>query len=351
MMSGHNTSVEMPALIGTDPMGFLAALGVLRLVTTELGWPGTICWPNGPRNGAVLGGCPDGHTIDDLVEDIVHIVEATKTAKRLIPGVDGFPPAKEASAGSDPVKELTFRERSGLGVTSHDRSPSFAEWLVASVALAAREELDARDRLTAAFVRPTGQVTFDRSLGGGLDGVTRDRLREAMVDWVRVDGVTGNYFDQRAVRDEFVGSHTRGSMKNAGVPGAAWLALMALPFLPVRTPLSGKAVTVGFQRNRGKPTRMVWPVWSGALTAPAVTVLLDHPVLTRIDVVPSDANEAGRRSRGNAKALRALNVTAVFTSDRRPGPQGPEGALGPSVVLASVKPALQSRARERSPRE
>ncbi len=334
-MSDFNATVEMPALIGTDPMGFLAALGVLRLVTTELGWPATVCWPAGPRNGAVLGGCPTGHTVDDVIEAIVGIVEATKAADRLIPGVDGFPPSKEASAGSDPVKELTLRERSGLGVTSHDRSPSFGEWLVASVALAAREELDARDRLTAAFVRPTGQVTFDRSLSGGLHGVTRGRIWEALVEWARVDGVTGNYFDQRAVRDEFVGTHTKGSMKNAGVPGAAWLALMALPYLPVRTPLSGKAATVGFQRMRGKPTRMIWPVWSHALTSGAVAVLLDHPTLTRIDVkAQSDSKEERRRSWGNAKALRALNVTAVFSSDRRPGPQGPEGALGPSVVLA-----------------
>ncbi len=335
-MSEHDSTVEMPALIGTDPMGFLAALGVLRLVTTELGWPATLCWPNGPRNGAVLGGCPAGHTVDDVVDAMVCIADETKAAGRLIPGVDGFPPAKETSAGSDPVKELTFRERSGLGLTSHDRSPSFGDWLVASVALAARDELDARDRLTAAFVRPTGQVTFDRSLSGGLEGITRDRVREAVVEWVRVDGVTGNYFDQRAVRDEFVGSHMKGSMKNAGVPGASWLALMALPYLPVRTPLSGKAVTVGFQRVRGKPTRMVWPVWSVALNSSGVAVLLDHPVLTRIDAVPSDAKEARRRAWGNAKALQALNVTAVFSSDRRPGPQGPEGALGPSAVLASA---------------
>lgn len=340
-MTSIETSVEMPALVGTDPMGFLAALGVLRLVTVELEWPATLSWPNGPRRGAILGGCPTGTTVEDVVDSIVGIVEATKAAGRLIPGVDGFPPAKEASAGSDPVKEITFRERSGLGLTSHDRPNSFADWLAATVATAARQELDARDRLTAAFVRPTGQVTFDRSLNAGLGDSTRERIHQAITEWVRVDGVTGNYFDQRAVRDEFIGSHIKGSMKNAGVPGAAWLALMALPFLPVRTALSGKAITVCFQRIRGKPTRMVWPVWSTALNASAVQALLDHPVLTRIDLLPVDLGEARRRQRANANALRSLSVTAVLSADRRPGPQGPEGALGPSVVLASVKPTVE----------
>ena len=346
-MSPSDASVAMPALIGTDPMGFLAALGVLRLATVELGWPATVCWPEGPRASAVLGGCPTGKTLDDVVDSLVGIVQETKLAGRLIPGVDGFPPAKESSSGSDPVKDLTLGERTALGSTSHARSTSFAEWLVAVVALAARQELDARDRLTAAFVRPTGQVTFDRSLSGGLDGVTRERLFEALVEWVRVDGVTGNYFDQRAVRDEFVGTHTKGAMKNSGVPGAAWLALMALPYFPVRTPRSGRATTVGFQRTRGKPTRMVWPIWSVPLTSAAAGALLDHPWLTRIDLGPMGESETERRRRNwaNAKALRALKVSAVFSSDRRPGPQGPEGALGPSTVLAPVRASPNASSR------
>ena len=337
MNSAGEGRVEMPALIGTDPLGFLAALGVLRLVTTDLGWDATLSWPDGPRRGAVLGGCPGETGIDELVGVLVGVAVAAEEAEQLIPGVDGFPPSKESSQGSDPVKDLSFRERSGLATTSLARSSSFAEWLVASVSLAARDGLDARDRLTSAFVRPTGQVTFDRSLKNGLASITPTRVREALVGWVRVEGTTGNYFDQRAVRDEFVGAHTKGQMKNAGVPGAAWLALMALPWLPVRTSSTGRAVTVGFQRRRGQPTRMVWPVWTNDLRAAGVEALLDHPTFARIDVLPVDDADKKRRSFANSSALRTMGVSAVFASERRPGPQGPEGALGPSVVIASVR--------------
>ncbi len=358
MMSDYEAAVEMPALIGTDPMGFLAALGVLRLVTTELGWPATLCWPTGPRNAAVLGGCPTGHTVDDVVDAIVGIVDATKAAGRLIPGVDGFPPWKPSNEKGDAVNELSLLDRIGLSATANQRSSSFADWLVAILSLAAKDganvtarkpdeaesskggglkdkkvKRDARNFTTAAFVTPTGTVSLGGRLDKGLAVADSGRVREALCGWVRTEGELGNYFDQRAIRDNYMGSSQKDT-SNAGVPGAAWLALMALPYLPVRTPLSGKAATVGFQRTRGKPTRMVWPVWWRPLTSGAVSVLLDHPVLTRIDVVPADPNEARRRARGNAKALRALNVTAVFSSDRRPGPQGPEGALGPSIILA-----------------
>ena len=326
--------VVMPALIGNDPLAFLAALGVLRLATTELGWDATLAWPNGPRNGAVLGGSPSESTTDTLAEALFGIVERARAAGQLIPGVEGFPPTKQGGAGSDPVKDLTLQDRSGLARTALDCEPQFGDWLVAVVALAARDTDDGRDRLTAAFVRPTGQVTFDRSLKAGRDDVRPDDLRAALTLWGRVDGVTGNYFDQRAIRDEFVGMHTSGQMKNFGVPGAAWLALMALPFLPVRTSLSGKAMTVGFQRRRVGPTRMVWPIWTQPQSVFGVAALIDHPAVTRAELLPRD-NKARRRA-PIATSLRSLGISAVFAANRRPGPQGGDGALGPSEAIASA---------------
>lgn len=328
--------LELPALIGTDALGFLAALGVLRLSTIELRWHATLAWPRGPRNGAVLGGCPEGTTVESLADALFGIVEHMRTDGRLIPGVDGFPPAKEGSGGSDPIKDLSLADRSGLATTSIGRDVRFGDWLLATVAVAARQTDDSRDRLSAAFVRPTGQVTFDRSLKSGRDELQSDHLLSALALWKRVDGVTGNYFDQRAIRDEFVGMHTGGQMKNAGVPGAAWLALMALPMFPVRTPLSGKANTVAFQRRRGRPTRMVWPVWAQPLTSIGVAALLDHPTVARADG-GNDEAILDRRERGQiSQSLRTLGITAVFAANRRPGPRGGDGALGASEVLASA---------------
>ncbi len=325
--------ITMPALVGNDPLGFLASLGVLRLTTTELGWESTLCWPNGPRNGAVLGGVPEGSTIETVAEALAGIVESTKDVGHLIPGIEGFPPAKLGSKGGDPVKELTFQERSGMAITSLDKPATFGDWVVATVALAVPDGDESKHRLTAAFVRPTGQVTLDRSLKGGLHDASEIALTEAMAGWVRSEGVTGNYFDHRAIRDEYVGQHVSGAMKNVGVPGASWLALMALPMLPVRTPQSGKATTVGFKKG-ARPSSFRWPVWSEPQTLVGVASLMDHPSLTRIDSV-DDARPRNAEFR-RQKVLRSLRVDAVFSADRRPGPQGPDGAMGPAEAIASV---------------
>jgi hypothetical protein len=331
------SEIAMPALVGNDALAFLAALGVLRLATTELCWDATLCWPNGPRNGAVLGGAPDGSSISSLAEQLASIVSVTKKLKRLIPGIDGFPPKKSGSKGGDPVKDLTFDERSGLARTALSNNPTFGDWVTATLALAVPDRADpgeTKHRLTAAFVRPTGQVTFDRSLAGGLEDASEQNLADAMSGWVRVDGVTGNYFDHRAIQDEFVGQHIKGQMKNAGVPGASWLALMALPLLPVRTPVSGRATTVGFRKN-ARPSSFQWPVWSEPLSVSAVSALMDHPALSKIDFVDSDA--PWRSDRLREKVLGALRVDAVFVAERRPGPQSPDGALGPAKAIAPLR--------------
>ncbi len=330
--------VEMPALIGTDPLGFLASLGVLRLTTVELGWASTLGWPAGPRSGAVLGGCPDGSTVETLAAGLYGIVEHARATGQLIPGVNGFPPPKQSSKGSDPVKDLSFADRNGLATTGRTRDRRFGDWLVATLALAARDTDDSRDRLSAAFVRPTGQVSFDRSLKSGRDDIDAADLHAALVEWARVEGVTGNYFDQRAIRDEYVGNHNTGQMKNAGVPGAAWLALMALPQLPVRTTLAGRATTTAFQRRPGRPTRMVWPVWTPSMSLTTASALLDHPALTRVDGPLREGEKPWHADRRIAQSLRALGVTGVFAAERRPGPQGGDGALGPGVAIASAKP-------------
>jgi hypothetical protein len=326
--------VEMPALIGDDPLGFLAALGVLRLAVDELGWDATLAWPSGPRNGAILSNTPTDATADSLVERLSEVAATTLQVGRLIPSVDGFPPLKTETEGSDPVKDLSFDERNALAIASGFAGDDgrMTGWLLATFSLGATPmpKSDARDRLTAGFVRPTGQVTFDRSLRSGLKDATADHLSEALHGWVRRDGVTGHYFDQRAIRDEFVGMHTSGQMKNAGVPGASWLALMALPMFPVRTNDRLKAATVAFRKRPRQPGRLVWPIWSSPLDITGVRALLDHPDLQRLGR-DHEAEAAWMTTR----RLRNLGVSAMYVSERQPGPQGGDAALGASQLLAS----------------
>ena len=61
------TSLPLPALDGQKPLGFLAALGVLRLVTEHTAHPARLAWS--PHDAAAV--LHDAHTdVDALVSDL-----------------------------------------------------------------------------------------------------------------------------------------------------------------------------------------------------------------------------------------------------------------------------------------
>ncbi len=324
------SEITMPALVGNDPLGFLAALGVLRLTTTELGWQSTLCWPNGPRNGAVLGGVPEGATVESVAAALSSIVEATKEVPdRLIPGVDGFPPIKSGNKGMEPAKDMSFADRSGIAKTSIS-NPLLGDWLLATVSIGSPDTVKPDDRVSAVYRRTSQGMT----LGGALKSISKDlteeRFRQALLEWERVEGSQDHNLDIRALRPGHASAGDNADIPNAAVPGASWLALMSFPFFPARTSLSGKALTTGFDTTQS-PHRMIWPVWSSPCSMAAIQALLDHPLIRRVD---------GARVSARARnlILLAFHVDAVFSSARRPNSvKSFNGALGPAEVIASVR--------------
>jgi len=132
-------------------------------------------------------------------------------------------------------------------------------------------------------------------------------LLEALTSWRRVPGVTGEYLDHRVLRSK--ADHPRGESAEIGVPGATWLAIMALPLLR----LTGDGVSARSTLWRRLPNRqavMVWPVWRSPLGLPAVVALIEHPAIT-IDV-------ADGRYVTDRTAWPALGVFAVAAATRRP---------------------------------
>jgi hypothetical protein len=103
--------------------------------------------------------------------------------------------------------------------------------------------------------------------------------------------------------------HPRGESAEIGVPGATWLAIMALPLLRL-TGDGANARSTLWRRLPSRQAVMVWPVWRRPLDLPAVVTLIEHPDIT-IDVVDGQYVT-------DTNAWSALGVFAVAAATRRP---------------------------------
>lgn len=325
MTGPRHDPILLPALGGREPLGFLAALGVLRLLAdldVALSWDES-------------SGCALMHTpwrrIDDVVDALVEAVEGTADTD-LVPSLSSdLVPAKVGSAGADPARIAIAR----LGeLTSQVRTQADLDW-IASVWTDLADDSEGRCARTP-FNAPAGQQTMrsmfvaPRSI---VAGDPRRWLREAVESWSRVPGHTGEGLDSRALRD--TSELPEAKDPTYGVPGATYLALLAIPLFR----MSGNGVlaegdpkrqsrtrrsTVAWHRS-ARPRRNVfaWPLWKDPLDLAAATVLLDHPDVARAVELRLIGREVEDLSR-----LYALGVWAIAAASRRKSAAGKsEGSL------------------------
>jgi len=312
-------AIELPAMVGTDPLGFLSALGVLRLLAdhedrcTRLSWDRT-------------SGTAIVHTTIDSVEELgewLVSVALSTPHDGVLPGADpSIPVKKMGTAGRDPMRPPRHEfEALVAQVHSADATwgPRWLEVIVTDLAC----DRDGRVALTP-WMSPSGQQTVRTFFEKPLDQIRRDSmlLRDAPQTWRRVAGYSGEYLDQRAIND--AAADVTGRSSEMGAPGPTWLAAMALPLL--RTSGSGGQEVLGSLWGNGRsgrdfsPSLAIWPLWEPALDIDAVAVLLEHPVLRQRD------SAVDRR-------LRALGVFRRAAAQRRqiPGRKF-RGVLAPAEV-------------------
>jgi CRISPR-associated endonuclease/helicase Cas3 len=297
--------IELTALDGREPLGFLAALGVVRLLAEETVADVRLHFSDRTATAVLTGPYRD---IDAVVGALTQIAAG---GDALIPGATpGFP--QKAGKGADPmrVSRRLFPELCGTIRTSAE-----SRWL--SVLLTDLA-VDSQDRVALTpYSAPSGKMNLRTFFEKPVAAVRAEpsRLREALTGWRRVDGVTGEYFDHRVLRSS--ADHPLGVSSEAGVPGATWLAIMALPML--RLTGDGRSVSATLWHRLGgrRASIMVWPLWRRALDVRAIEVLLEHPAL-RPRVSEGGVITVGRANVLSAlDALTALDVFRVCGAERQ----------------------------------
>lgn len=334
------TGFVAPALDGRDPLGFLAAAGTLRLLSDHVDQSAALGFDEVSGRARLAA---------DSLRDLGDCIAAVQTVfdrlgDAVVPGMPAdFPPPGAAPdhlrvAPSEMAELVTAR-----GWRDRASSPRLAyKWIRALVTDLAVDQ-QGRSAITR-FAAPSGRQSFSTMFTGTKDAVAQrsTALREAFTGWRRVAGYTGEYLDHRVLMSG-ADAPSKADVAERGVPGAAWLALMALPLFPATAaPVGRERAVAGWQR-RGREHVWCWPLWRGMLRARQVEVLINHPGL-QLRARPggsassADAAEYALSDAG-AAALQRLGVFAACAAGRQRIP----GRKSDGVLVHRATIPLQRR--------
>jgi len=323
-----NEPIAVPAIDGSTPLGFLAALGVLKVLderngkasAPRLGWKLLDKWR--PLYAGV-DSFDDivGAVADDVDRWAASTVLAFRYPKREKAGI------KLVGAARPPVAIL----RHWLTDRLKNNDLQALEYMAAFTCETATEQADQKKQLSPDDLRGIG-IEFDRqstlaqvTQSTHFDftsrnaqfleqveyvrrGLARELIADGLRSGVRVSSATTLDWDPTA--DAPAAIYTVGS---AGLqPVVEWLAFRGLAFFPV----VGRqgAVRTTSCRGRRKDGSFVWPLWHTPIDLLAVSSLVRYPEIEKLD----------------ADERRALGVEQVFRCALTKKADGYTGMFAPS---------------------
>ncbi|CAM5296115.1 hypothetical protein GCM10010329_82090 [Streptomyces spiroverticillatus] len=309
----HTYTLELPALYGSSPLGFLAALGTLHLTTHLLDQPPRLSW-SGPDAPALL------HTHIPYTHTTLAELLATQLPKNpaddplaVAPGILNQPrtPGGPNEPLKMPIDEALHKLRT-YAQAERDHNDNRAHWFSALVNTLATKASDtgAPFTRTTPYFGHTSRMTLPNNWATAAQFCKDDpaQLPAALTRWQRVEEYAGANLDHHSTGDAHMVSHSKPTQQ--GVPGATWLALHG--FLAFR--LIGNTNDPHATSWNTPKKAFTWPTWHPPLTTTSLTTLLEHPLLYA--------------SRPDPKRLRNLGITALYTAPRTRLPKG-DGPLQP----------------------
>lgn len=274
--------LRLPALDAADPLGFLAALGVLRAVTRNDS-AARLRWIQHGNWSAALTTSEPLDLLDLLLADLQRWRQ-------------GHPAVDFAVDADRKVQDLKHPPGDFRRLMMSLAEDPEAAGFIAAYATGVAVDGSGQTKPTS-FHLTAGQQRFMDAVLDLRASVTRQDLEEALFGpWTGRVGPKDTRWRAAAERSRALLHFDPSKEKSSTVVGAAWLAFLALPFFPV-VPSRLRAITTGFT-GRGKNEQLTWAVWSDPLNVLEVRTLLGLP-----DLASMEAWE--RRRRGIAEILRS----------------------------------------------
>ncbi len=314
-------SIVLQGLDGSNPLAFLAALGVLRVLDDRARQDGRprprMSWTDEGRWRPVLH---DPETVEEVIDAIMEDLPAwsdepalslayTKAGERAAPGEKGaIQDLKPAPA----VMHAFLEEIAAHSVDGGRRSVDTVAALATDVAL----DNNGNTKPTALHFT-AGQQTFLKMVCQLRDGVSGTDFEEALAGpWRGESRLPSLSWDATTARMYALRATDPSKEKRGSVPGADWLAFLGLGFLPVFPVGRREPRTTGVEGG-WKSSAFTWPVWEVPSTARTV-----HSLLAWKNIEGSATTE--REARG---------VGVVFSSAILRADQGGYGSFSPARVV------------------
>ena len=263
--------ILLTGLDGENPLGFLAALGLLD-VATRRGHDARLGWTLAGRWRPSITGVAD---LDALVAEVLadHCCGAFGSAFAY-----AYPNPKKAG---EPVRDLK-------APPEHWRA--HLEALLAVAGPQTRTEVDRAEAFAPeggldnnGATKPTalhftaGQQRFLEMVVMLHEGLDESHVREALVGpWAYESPLPCLGWDVTNDRAYALRAINPSSGKKRGIPGAEWLALLGLSFLPTFV-RHGTTLTTAVH-GAWKSGRLTWCVWQPLIPAPVVRSLVGAPL-------------------------------------------------------------------------
>lgn len=308
-----SSELVLTGIDGKNPLGFLAALGVLNAVADNVKRdPPKLQWRSMGTWRPVLIGGPNRGTLNEMLL------------------------ADAASFANESALDLRYR-KGGDGVEAHDLKPPPAHYINEYLKPLARNGSARSLAFASAFAtdvavdnngntKPTalhftaGQQEFLSMVSDLRRGVTTEDFEEAVFGpWQYARSLPVLQWDNSQSRDYALRARDPSKEKKLGVPGADWLAFRGLPFIRV-APRRNEIVTTGCGGG-WKTGFFRWPIWTASIPREVVGALL-----TSRDVFIADP-----------RAMRARGVAIVFQASINRSDQGGYGGFSPASVARPKK--------------
>lgn len=253
--------IDMPALVGTNPLGFLAALGVLYCADAQGGaadGPPRLSWTNDVEPHAVLSGVQSAR-------DLLDRLEAERDAVAACTALNW--PVENPLTTAKPNPTTLRAWALACHKDADPRSASVFNALVAEGAYAGKgvakpSHLD--------FTAGQQQLlAMARQLAVAAD---RRRLEEALSRWNPSTEHPSLSFDPADERLYALRAINPSGDKKPSTPGANWLAFLGLLMLPVVNTAGSLQTTAC--AGTWKRSSMEWFLWQEPLTRHTVAALL-----------------------------------------------------------------------------